>query len=121
MDARPEQHSLPQKGVCRAAQAGPAFRKNLDGASQATRRGDSMNSSCGEDESIPLARKLARKIADNAPFSTYLIIQALTRINNMSRSNGIFTESLAASMSQTTDGAKEGFRAFLEKRPPKFS
>lgn len=73
-----------------------------------------------EGEALPLAQKLARKIADNAPFSNYLMIQALPRINDMSRNDGLFTESLAAAMSQTSDGAKEGLRAFLEKREPKF-
>ncbi len=77
--------------------------------------------SVGDDEAMPLAKKLARKIADNAPFSNYLMIQALPRINDMSRTDGMFTESLAAAMSQTSDGAKEGLRAFLEKREPKFS
>ena len=62
----------------------------------------------------------SRKIADNAPFSNYLMINALPRIADMSRSDGFFTESLATAMSQTSDGAKEGLRAFLEKRPPKF-
>jgi len=74
----------------------------------------------GEDEGLALAHKLARKIADNAPYSNYLMINALSRINDMSRSDGLFTESLAAAMSQTSDGAKEGLRAFLEKRAPKF-
>ena len=74
----------------------------------------------GEGEALPLAQKLAREIADNAPFSNYLMIQALPRINDMSRNDGLFTESLAAAMSQTSEGAKEGLRAFLEKRPPKF-
>lgn len=69
---------------------------------------------------LPMARDLARKIADNAPFSNYLMIQALPRIADMSRSDGLFAESLAASMSQTSDGAREGLRAFLEKREPKF-
>lgn len=76
--------------------------------------------SVGEGEAMPLAKKLARKIADNAPFSNYLMMQAIPRINDMSRGDGLFTESLAAAMSQTSDGAKEGLRAFLEKRPPKF-
>ena len=76
--------------------------------------------SVGEGEALPLANKLARKIADNAPFSNYLMIQALPRISNMSQADGFFTESLAAAMSQTSDGAKEGLRAFLEKREPKF-
>lgn len=71
-------------------------------------------------EGMELAKKLARKIAENAPFSNYLMMQALARIQEMPRSEGLFTESLAAAMAQTSDGAKEGLRAFLEKRPPKF-
>ncbi|HAV09604.1 MAG TPA: enoyl-CoA hydratase [Rhodobacteraceae bacterium] len=74
----------------------------------------------GEGEGLPLAQKLARQISDNAPFSNYLMINTISRINDMSRSDGLFTESLAAAMSQTSDGAKEGLRAFLEKREPKF-
>ncbi len=76
--------------------------------------------SVGEGEAYALAQKLARKIANNAPFSNYLMINAIPRINDMSRGDGLFTESLAAAMSQTSDGAKEGLRAFLEKREPKF-
>jgi len=76
--------------------------------------------SVGEGEGYDLAKKLARRIADNAEFSNYLMIQSISRINDMSRSDGMFTESLAAAMSQTSDGAKEGLRAFLEKREPKF-
>lgn len=71
-------------------------------------------------EGLALARDLAREIADNAPFSNYLMIHALARIGDMSRTDGLFTESLAAAMSQTSDGAREGLRAFLEKREPKF-
>ena len=74
----------------------------------------------GEGEGLPMAQELARKIADNAPFSNYLMIQALPRIGDMARTDGFFAESLAAAMSQTSDGAKEGLRAFLEKREPKF-
>lgn len=74
----------------------------------------------GEGEALPHAMKLARRIADNAPFSNYLMIQAISRISDMSRTDGLFTESLAAAMSQTSDGAKEGLRAFLEKREPRF-
>lgn len=33
---------------------------------------------------------------------------------------GLFTELLAAALSQTTPDAEEGLRAFLEKRAPKF-
>jgi enoyl-CoA hydratase/carnithine racemase len=73
-----------------------------------------------EGEGLALAMKLARRIADNAPFPNYLMINAISRIGDMSRSDGLFTESLAAAMSQSSDGAKEGLRAFLEKREPKF-
>lgn len=73
-----------------------------------------------EGEALPLALKLARKVADNAPFSNYLMIHAISRIGDMSRSDGLFTESMAAAMSQTSDGAAEGLRAFLEKREPDF-
>lgn len=76
--------------------------------------------SVGEGEALPLAKKLAQKIASNAPFSNYLMLNAISRIQEMPRAEGLFTESLAAAMSQTSDGAKEGLRAFLEKREPNF-
>lgn len=74
----------------------------------------------GEGEALELARTLAGKIARNAPLSNYLMIQSIARIGNMSQSDGLFTESLAAALSQTTPDAEEGLRAFLEKRAPKF-
>lgn len=76
--------------------------------------------SVGKDEAMPLARELAGKIAGNAPMSNYFMVQALTRINDMSRADGLFTESLCASLVQTTPDAQEGLRAFLEKRQPVF-
>lgn len=76
--------------------------------------------SVGDDEALDLAMTLARKVAKNAPLSNYFMIQALPRIGDMSRSDGLFTESLAAALSQTTPDAQEGLRAFLEKRPPVF-
>jgi enoyl-CoA hydratase/carnithine racemase len=74
----------------------------------------------GRGEGFDLALRLAAEVADNAPFSNYLMIQALSRIEDMSRADGLFTESLAAAMSQTTESAQEGLRAFLEKRKPDF-
>lgn len=76
--------------------------------------------SVGEGEALPLARELAAKITANARFSNYLMIQSISRINDMSRGDGFFAESLAAAMSQTTEAAQEGLRAFLEKRAPRF-
>ena len=74
----------------------------------------------GEGEAMALAQTLAARIARNAPMSNYLMIQSIARINDMSQSDGLFVESLAAALSQTTPDAEEGLRAFLEKRAPKF-
>ncbi|MCI5041199.1 MAG: crotonase/enoyl-CoA hydratase family protein [Donghicola eburneus] len=76
--------------------------------------------SVGEGEALALARKLAAKIADNAPMSNYFMINALPRIADMSRGDGLFTESLAAALVQTTPDAAEGLNAFLERRTPIF-
>ncbi len=76
--------------------------------------------SVGEGEALPLARELAGRIARNAPLSNYFMVQALARIEDMSKADGLFTESLAAALSQTTPDAREGLRAFLEKREPRF-
>ncbi|MFK8081920.1 MAG: crotonase/enoyl-CoA hydratase family protein [Granulosicoccus sp.] len=73
-----------------------------------------------EGAALPMAQELAGKIARNAPMSNYLMIQSIPRINDMSREDGLFTESLAAALSQTTPDAQEGLQAFLEKRAPKF-
>ncbi len=76
--------------------------------------------SVGEGEAMELAQKLAGKISRNAPLSNYLMVQSIARINDMSQSDGLYTESLAAALSQTTPDAEEGLRAFLEKRAPVF-
>ncbi|MCA8881397.1 MAG: crotonase/enoyl-CoA hydratase family protein [Rhodobacteraceae bacterium] len=76
--------------------------------------------SVGAGEALPLARKLALQIAGNAPLSNYMMIHAIGRISDMSRTEGLFTESLCAAVSQTSADAEEGLRAFLEKRAPQF-
>jgi len=73
-----------------------------------------------EGEALGKAMEIAMRVAANAPFSNYLMIQALGRIDDMSRSDGLFVESLAAAMSVTTPDAQEGLKAFLEKRAPSF-
>ena len=52
---------------------------------------------------------------------SYMMLQAISRIADMPRSDGLFTESLAAALAQTSDEAREGLRAFLEKRDPNFN
>ncbi|KCV81301.1 enoyl-CoA hydratase/isomerase [Actibacterium atlanticum] len=71
-------------------------------------------------EAQTLAQTLAGKISRNAPMSNYLMVQSISRISDMSQADGLYTESLAAALSQTTPDAEEGLKAFLEKRAPKF-
>lgn len=72
-------------------------------------------------EGLGKALALATRIADNAPLSNYAITQALPRIADLSASDGLFVESLMASIAQGDDAAKERVRAFLEKRAAKVS
>ena len=74
----------------------------------------------GEGEAFDKAMELARKIADNAPLSNYVMIHALSRIEDMDKAGGLFTESLCAALTQTSPDALEGLAAFLEKRAPSF-
>jgi len=73
-----------------------------------------------EGEALTKAQELAAKIAANAPLSNYIMIQALARISDMSRADGLFAESLCAAITQTSPDALEGLAAFLEKRNPSF-
>ena len=61
------------------------------------------------------ARALAVQIAGNAPLTNQLILTALPRIGDMSRSDGFWAEALTTAVSQSTADADEGLRAFLEK------
>ena len=74
----------------------------------------------GDGEALPLAMDLAGKISRNAPLSNFMMIQTVSRAEDMSKSNALYLESLSAAVSQTTPDAVEGLKAFLEKRPPKF-
>jgi enoyl-CoA hydratase/carnithine racemase len=65
---------------------------------------------------LRLALELAAKVADNAPTVNYLILQALPRIADMSASDGLFTESLAAGLSQSSPEAQAGIAEFLASR-----
>ncbi len=76
--------------------------------------------SVGEGAAMDLAMELAAKIARNAGLSNYVMIHALARIQDMSKQDGFFTESLCAALTQTSPDAEEGLRAFLEKRSPSF-
>ena len=74
----------------------------------------------GEGEALAKAQAMARQIAGNAPLSNYIMIQALSRIEDMDKPGGLFTESLCAALTHTSPDAVEGLQAFLQKRAPKF-
>jgi enoyl-CoA hydratase/carnithine racemase len=74
----------------------------------------------GEGEAQALALQLAKKIARNASLSNYVMIQAISRVEDMAKADGLFTESLCAALTQTSSDAEEGLKAFLEKRSPVF-
>ncbi|MEZ5792854.1 MAG: crotonase/enoyl-CoA hydratase family protein, partial [Nitratireductor sp.] len=74
----------------------------------------------GEGGALALARELAAKIASNAALSNYIMIQAISRIEDMAKADGLFAESLCAAITQTSPDAQEGLKAFLEKRQPAF-
>jgi enoyl-CoA hydratase/carnithine racemase len=61
------------------------------------------------------AMELAKRVTENAPLSNYMMMQAITRINDMSASDGFFTESLAAAIAQSSPEARAGMEAFLRK------
>ncbi len=75
----------------------------------------------GEGEALAKATELAENIATNSTLINQMVIQGIARINDMSRADGLYVESLTAAMTQTGPDAREGLKAFLEKRKPNFS
>ena len=72
-----------------------------------------------EGKALEKAEELARKAASNAPFSNYAVINALPRIQDMSKSDGLFVESFIATFASSTPEAAQRLRDFLEKRAGK--
>lgn len=66
------------------------------------------------------AMELAEQIAGNAAMSNYMILNALAHIGEAPGQSGLFAESLAAALTQTTEDARKGIEAFLEKRGAEF-
>lgn len=62
------------------------------------------------------AHALAVAAASNAALSNYAVINALPRIQDMAKEDGLFVESFISSFTATSPEAEERLRAFLEKR-----
>jgi len=71
-------------------------------------------------KSLEKAVALAEQVAGNALIPNYMIVQAIPRINDMSASDGLWTESIAQALSLTSEDAKMGMKAFLERRKIEF-
>lgn len=70
-------------------------------------------------KALDRAVEIADRMAQNAEFTNYAIINALPRIADMSSEDGLFTESMVSALATMTDDAKDRLRAFLEKRAAK--
>ena len=69
---------------------------------------------------IAVAEAWARKIIANAPLAVKFAMEAVNRGCEMTQAEGEFLEATLFGLCSTTADMKEGTRAFLEKRPPKF-
>jgi (methylthio)acryloyl-CoA hydratase len=67
-------------------------------------------------EALNKAHALAETAASNAEISNYAVINALPRIQDMAKEDGLFVESFMASFTATSPEAEERLNAFLEKR-----
>jgi enoyl-CoA hydratase/carnithine racemase len=74
----------------------------------------------GDGEAFDKAMNLAQTIAGNAPLANKMMLNTIQRIDRMGESEGYFVESLASALTQTSEDAKDGMRAFLEKRDIRF-
>lgn len=67
-------------------------------------------------EVLPEAFRLARQIASNAPLSNWASINAVANIGDMSMANGLYTESMAAALAQSSDEANKRMQDFLNRK-----
>jgi 2-(1,2-epoxy-1,2-dihydrophenyl)acetyl-CoA isomerase len=67
------------------------------------------------------AYKLARKIADGPPITIQLAKRAIYHNEDVDLKAGLEFETFAQTITKETEDYKEGVKAFVEKRAPKFS
>ena len=72
-----------------------------------------------EGHAVERAVELAARAATNAELSNHVVVNALPRIAEMGRDDGLFTESFIASFTATSPEAEARLNAFLEKRAGK--
>jgi enoyl-CoA hydratase/carnithine racemase len=67
-------------------------------------------------QGLDKALDLAKSIAQNAPLSNYAMMTALARIDDMSMTDGLYTESLVAALAQTSGEAQARMASFLGRK-----
>lgn len=72
-------------------------------------------------ELLPTCEAIGRKIAANAPLAIRLCLEAARRGGEMNTEEALYLESSLFALLATTEDMKEGTRAFLEKRAPRFN
>ncbi len=72
------------------------------------------------EELLPAAEALARKIMNNSPVAVKLAMEALYYVDELSFDEALMAESNIAGLACISEDAREGIRAFIEKRHPQF-
>lgn len=72
-------------------------------------------------DAVKEAIRLARLAATNAPAANFAITNALPRIHDMPSDDGLFLESMVASITSSTPEAKKRLQDFLDKKVAKVS
>ncbi len=71
-------------------------------------------------ELLATAEAIAKKIIANAPLAVKYAMEAVERGMEMPQEEGLYLEATLFGLCCATQDMREGTRAFLEKRPPKF-
>jgi E-phenylitaconyl-CoA hydratase len=69
---------------------------------------------------LPTARAMAERICQNGPLAVRAIKELAVKSRHLHMDDGLRLEDAMAKLLRTTDDAKEGPRAFVEKRPAQF-
>lgn len=67
-------------------------------------------------QGLALALTFAQQIASNAPLSNFAVIQGIARINDMSISDGLFTEAMVGALTRSGGDAEQRIQSFFEGR-----
>ena len=79
-----------------------------------------MNKIVAPEELIPASEALAHKIIRNSPIAVKVALEAIHYAQYQPLEEALILESNLAGLACDSEDAKEGLKAFLEKRKPNF-